>query len=351
MTGDTNERKLEHIRIIQSDRDADRRKYYFDDVRLTHRALPELDLAEVDPSTEFMGKRLSFPLLISSMTGGDHDMLRAVNRNLAVAAEQAGVAMGVGSQRVMFENSTSRESFALRQHAPSALLFANLGAVQLNYGFGLAQCREAVEVVGADALYLHLNPLQEAVQPEGDTNFAGLAGKMAAVAAGLGRPLILKEVGAGISAEDAELAIRAGVRHIDVAGSGGTSWSRIEHHRKAGADSDDLGLEFQDWGIPTPEAIRSLRQYRGSIAIIASGGLRSGIDMAKAMILGASLCGLAQPFLGPAQESPESVLKVIGRLKRQFVTAMFLLGMRTVKELEGNETLLAPPAGGQGGSP
>jgi isopentenyl-diphosphate delta-isomerase len=200
--------------------------------------------------------------------------------------------------------------------------------------------------VGADALYLHLNPLQEAVQPEGDTRFAGLAARIAEVVVQLGRPVVLKEVGAGLSLRDAELAVAAGVRHLDVAGAGGTSWSRIEHHRTPGTESDDLGLDFQDWGLPTPEALRALRPLRGRATIVASGGLRSGIDMAKAMVLGASLCGLAQPFLGPARESADSVLAAIGRLRRQFVTAMFLTGARTVKDLEGNEGLLA--AGGAG---
>ena len=339
MSDPINERKIQHIRIIDSDRDVDRRKFYFDDVRLRHRALPQIDLADVDPSTCFLGKRLSFPLLISSMTGGDHDLVRTINQNLARAAEATGVAMGVGSQRVMFKHPEAGVSFALRQFAPTTLLFSNIGAVQLNCGFTAEMCREAVSRVGADALYLHLNPLQEAVQPEGDTNFANLAGKIIDLAERLDVPVILKEVGAGISPEDVELLRGTRVKHIDVAGSGGMSWSRIENHRDGG-EVDGLGIVFQDWGLPTPAALRLLRPYRDEFAFIASGGIRSGIDMAKAMVLGASISGLASPFLKPATQSVDEVITVIERLKREFVTAMFLLGMPTVDALQSNDALL-----------
>lgn len=339
--GAVNHRKLEHLRVIRDDPQVDRRKFHFDDVRLTHRALPELDLDAVDTSTTFLGRTLSFPLLISSMTGGDHAELRRINRNLALAAEATGVALGVGSQRVMFVNPRARESFALRRHAPNALLFANLGAVQLNKGFGPAEARDAVEAVGADALYLHLNPLQEAVQPEGDIHFAGLADRIAGVARALPVPVALKEVGSGISPADVRLMLPRGVTIFDVAGAGGTSWSRIEAARAEEAGRD-LGLLFQDWGLPTPDALRLLKPFRRRIRVIASGGIRSGIDMAKAVILGASLAGLASPFLAPAMQSPEAVIAVIRRLHREFRTAMFLLGAARVKDLHHNGALLAP---------
>jgi isopentenyl-diphosphate delta-isomerase len=340
MTDPTNERKLKHLRTIESDPETDRRKFYFDDIRLKHRALPELNLAEVDPSIEFMGKKLSFPLLISSMTGGDHDLVRTINQNLAIAAEKTGVAMGVGSQRVMFSQPAARSSFEVRKFAPTALLFANLGAVQLNYGFTLDMCEEAVAAVGADALILHLNPLQEAVQPSGNTNFAKLSTRIINIAERLNKPVVLKEVGAGISEDDVRLVADEGIRYIDVAGAGGTSWSRIEHYSLLEEEREDLGLTFQDWGIPTPQALMALKKYRDRITLIASGGIRSGLDMAKAMILGASLCGIASPFLKPAIESPDKVVKVINTLKREFVTTMFLLGAGRVKGLLGNEELL-----------
>ena len=339
----TNDRKIEHISIIDADKEVERSKHYFDAIRLKHRALPELDLQEVDPSTTFLDKKLSFPLLISSMTGGDDDILRKINRNLAIAAEAEGVALGVGSQRVMFTNRAAKESFELRQYAPNTLLFANLGAVQLNYGFTAEHCRQAIEVVGADALYLHLNPLQESVQPEGNTNFSGLARKIGAVAKELEKPIILKEVGAGISKEDVELVLKYGIGYIDVAGTGGTSWSRIEYHRQVGSKTNNLGILFQDWGNPTPLVLKSLQPFRDRIKIIASGGVRTGIDMVKSIILGASLCGMAFPFLKPAMDSAEEVIETIRRIKMEFVVAMFLLGVPTVEQLFGNEALIANP--------
>jgi isopentenyl-diphosphate delta-isomerase len=338
MNDPTNARKLEHIRILEADPHVDRQGHHFDAIRLRHRALPELNLADVDPSTSFLGKPMSFPLLISSMTGGAHDLVRRINRNLALAAEHCGVAMGVGSQRVMFSEPEARESFRIRPFAPHALLFANLGAVQLNCGFDIDSCRAAVEVLEADALFLHLNPLQEAVQPEGDVDFSGLTARILAIAAELEVPIMLKEVGAGIGPEDVKPFLDSPVRIFDVAGSGGTSWSRIEAHRGGGAT--DPGMLFQDWGIPTPLALELLQPYADQITLIASGGIRSGLDMAKAVILGARLCGLAAPFLGPATESAEAVVAGIERLRREFTTAMFLLGVSTVEALCGNRELI-----------
>ncbi|MEI7850695.1 MAG: type 2 isopentenyl-diphosphate Delta-isomerase [Kiritimatiellales bacterium] len=336
-------RKVEHVKIVAQKDEMDRRKFYFDEIRLMHRALPEINLADVDPSVEFMGKKLSFPLLISSMTGGSGKQLETINRNLAAAAEAEGVAMGVGSQRILFSEPSARASFDLRRIAPSALLFANLGAVQLNYGMTLGQIRSAIEVLQADALCLHLNPLQEVVQPGGDTDFSNLRKKIGEIVQGLstlssvegGVPVIVKEVGAGISAADAELLIQAGVKFIDVAGAGGTSWSRIEAARCA---DPSLGELFQDWGIPTPTALKQLAPL--NVTLIASGGIRSGVDMAKAVVLGASLCGVARPFLAPAMESAEAVRKVIHQLKREFVTAMFLLGADRVEKIKSREELI-----------
>jgi isopentenyl-diphosphate delta-isomerase len=340
MSDTTNLRKAEVLDIIRNDPETDRRSRAFDAIRLRPRALPELSAVAVDPSVTFLGKRLSFPLLISSMTGGDHDTLRTINRRLAEAAESEGVALAVGSQRVLFTHPASRPAFELRRIAPNALLLANLGAVQLNYGFGLEQARAAVDCLGADGLYLHLNPLQEVVQPEGNTDFSGLARKIGDVAAGLPVPVLLKEVGAGLSRADVELALGYGIRYFDVAGSGGTSWSRIENHRRRITLPDDLGLTFQDWGLPTPEALRELAPLRDRATLIASGGIRSGLDMVKAMILGASLCGLAGPFLAAATDSVPSVVKIIERLKREFVTALFLLGVPSADALIGQDRLI-----------
>ncbi len=331
-------RKVEHVKIVAEKGEMDRRKFYFDEIRLTHRALPEIDLKAIDPSVEFMGKTLSFPLLISSMTGGGDKLFKKINTNLAAAAEAEGVAMGVGSQRIFFTEPTAKSSFDLRGVAPSTLLFSNLGAVQLNEDMTLQHARAVVQVLKADALCLHLNPLQEAIQPEGDTNFSGLLGKIGEIVQGLEVPVIVKEVGAGISAADAKLLIEAGVKYIDVAGTGGTSWSRVEGERSEDAS---LGQLFQDWGIPTPLALKQLAPL--SVTLIASGGIRSGVDMAKAVVLGASLCGLARPFLNPAMESVEAVRAVIQRLRREFVTAMFLLGADRVEKIKGRAKLIVKP--------
>ncbi|MEH6648497.1 MAG: type 2 isopentenyl-diphosphate Delta-isomerase [Motiliproteus sp.] len=340
MTDSTNSRKTEHIRAIENDAAVDRDKSYFDAIRLRHRALPQLDLKQIDPSCTFLGKPLSFPLLISSMTGGDHDQLRSINRNLAIAAEATGVALAVGSQRVMFTHPAARDSFELRRYAPSALMMANIGAVQLNYGFSAQQAQAAIDCLQADALYLHLNPLQEAVQPEGDTDFSNLDQRIAEIVAAVNRPVILKEVGAGLAPEDIELGIASGVQYFDLAGCGGTSWSRIEHHRRQSPAERPLGLLFQDWGIPTPQALRLARPYQQQAQFIASGGLRSGIDMVKSVILGGSICGMAVPFLKPAMDSPEAVIATIEQIKHEFVTAMFLLGVPDIDGLRLNDKLL-----------
>jgi isopentenyl-diphosphate delta-isomerase len=332
-----NQRKLDHIEIVSSDTTIDRRQYYFDRIHLTHRALPELNLAKVDPSTKFMGKDLSFPLIISSMTGGTDDELVKINRNLATAAEAEGIAFAVGSQRVFLSDDAARESFELRQYAPNTLMLGNLGAVQLNYDVGFADCEAVIDLLEADALYLHLNPLQEAVQPEGDTDFSNLRNKIATIINTLKQPIIVKEVGAGISPEDVEHLLGAGVKYIDIAGCGGTSWSMVEGRR---SENPDLGELFADWGIPTPVALRLMKPYRHEVQMIASGGIRNGIDMAKSMILGASLCGMAGPFLNPARESSDAVRAVIRRLKREFTTAMFLLGTGSINDLKDNEGLI-----------
>ena len=332
-----NQRKVDHIEIVSSDSTIDRRQYYFDRIHLTHRALPELNLAHVDPATKFMGKDLSFPLIISSMTGGVDQELVKINRNLATAAEAEGIAFAVGSQRVFLSDDAARESFELRKYAPTALMLGNLGAVQLNYDVGFADCEAVLALLEADALYLHLNPLQEAVQPEGDTDFSSLRNKIAMIIKTLKQPVVVKEVGAGISPEDVEHLLGAGVKYIDIAGSGGTSWSMVEGRR---SENPDLGELFADWGIPTPVALRMMKPYRHEVKMIASGGVRNGIDMAKSIILGASLCGMAGPFLNPARESSDAVRAVIRRIKREFTTAMFLLGTGCVNDLKDNEGLI-----------
>lgn len=334
-----NERKLEHIEVLLSDADSDRSKHYFERIMLKHHALPELDLGSIDTSTTFLGKRLSFPFLISSMTGGRGEQLSGINRNLARAAQRTGVAMGVGSQRVMFSDESARSSFELRELAPDIPLCANLGAIQLVNGFGIDECRAAVAALDADALILHLNPLQEICQSGGDSNFAGIAAEISSVVSELDLPVIVKEVGAGICDEDIERLIDCGVEYMDLAGTGGVSWSRVEGER-ARRKREKSTYAFDDWGVPTPLALEMASPYRDRTTLIASGGLRSGIDMAKALALGASLCGMARPLLEPAMDSENAVVEFIEWVRDEFQRAMFLLGCGSLDEMIGNEDLI-----------
>ncbi|MGH2523361.1 MAG: type 2 isopentenyl-diphosphate Delta-isomerase, partial [Anaerolineales bacterium] len=273
-------RKADHIRInleedVRSGLTTGLERY-----RFIHQALPELDLASIDASGPLFGKTLRAPLLISSMTGGT-DRAHAINRTLAAAAQSAGIAMGLGSQRAAIENPELAPTFQVRDVAPDILLFANLGAVQFNYGYGPDQCRRAVDMIGADALILHLNALQEAVQPEGDVNFSGLLKKIEAVCRALrpmGVPVIAKEVGWGFSERAARQLASAGVAAIDVAGAGGTSWSQVEMHRAKTESQKRIAAAFIDWGIPTADAIQNVRRAAPGLPIIASGGLRDGIE-------------------------------------------------------------------------
>lgn len=323
----TARRKAEHLRLAM-DRRNQLQAHFFDDWRLEHDALPELSLDALDTHTSFLGRWLDAPVLISCMTGGTGEA-GIINRNVAAAAQACGVAVGVGSQRAAIEDPSLAWTFQVRELAPDVPLLANLGAVQLNHGYGLDECREAVDMIGADALVLHLNVLQEAIQPEGDTDFRGLLDRIGEVAVGLHVPVIVKEIGCGISASVARRLQRVGVHIVDVAGLGGTSWARIESRR---APDAELGERFAGWGIPTPDAIRQVAAV-GDITVIGSGGVRTGIDVAKALALGASLAGLAQPFLGPARESAAAVEDRVRRIVRELRVAMLCSGAGNVDAL------------------
>lgn len=330
------QRKQDHIDYLLQDPQIERANAGFDQIQLMHRALPQLDFDQLDSSSSLFGKHLDFPLLISSMTGGAADNLTYINRHLAQAAEANQVALAVGSQRAMIQDPQARKSFDLRRFAPSVPLLANLGAVQLNTGFGIDQARAAVEILEADALILHLNPLQELIQPEGDRNFAQLAEKIHQLVDQLTVPVVLKEVGSGLSPADIELGIAAGVRYFDLAGRGGTSWSRIESHRA----NHDLGQLFQDWGLTTPQALRLARPYQSQASFFASGGIRNGIDMVKSVIMGGCVCGIAAPLLRPALESSEAVTAEVQRFKQEFQLAQFLLGAANIDSLFLNDALI-----------
>ncbi|HXO41092.1 MAG TPA: type 2 isopentenyl-diphosphate Delta-isomerase [Thermoanaerobaculia bacterium] len=321
------DRKAEHIRLALEER-MQLGVNYFDEYHFEHAALPEIDFDDIDIGVDFLGRRLAAPLLVSSMTGGT-EAAGLINRNLAAGAERTGIAVGVGSQRKALEDPAKADTFKVREVAPSVPLLANLGAVQLNYGLGARECLQAVEMIGADALILHLNPLQEAIQPEGQRNFAGLLPKIGEVVRALPVPIVVKEIGCGISAETARALAGQGIRIIDTAGVGGTSWARIEAER---AGDLDLGEVFAGWGIPTPLSIREVRSV-GGLTVIASGGLRNGIDVAKALAMGADLAGMAYPFLQAATESPERVVDKVQRIVLELKICMFCLGVKTVGEL------------------
>jgi isopentenyl-diphosphate delta-isomerase len=327
-------RKADHIRInLDEDVGFDRLTVGFERYRFIHQALPELDLKAVDLTTRLFGKTLKAPLLISSMTGGT-DQAKQINLNLAQAAQHYGVAMGLGSQRAGLVRPETADTFKVRSVAPDILLFANLGGVQFNYGYGVDECRRVVDMIEADALILHLNPLQEAVQPEGDVDFSNLAKKIEAICKSLNIPVIGKEVGWGISEQAAKLLADAGVAAIDVAGSGGTSWSQVELFRAPDDLHKRVAAAFRDWGIPTSESIQMIKRAAPHLPIIASGGIRSGIDIAKAIALGASIGGMAGPFLKAAVVSSDAVAETLEETIRVLRIAMFAAGAGDVEALQ-----------------
>lgn len=321
-------RKADHIRISLDEDVQSRITSGLERYRFLHQALPEVDANTIDTSLHFLGKRLKAPILISSMTGGT-EQAGIINRNLAEAAQHAGVPMGVGSTRAAVVKPELADSFKVREVAPDILLFANIGAVQFNYGFTVDQCRKAIDTIGADGLILHLNPLQEILQPEGDVNWAGLVGKIAEVTAALakdGIPVVAKEVGWGISPRAAKDLADAGVAAIDVAGAGGTSWSQVEMFRAHNDVQRRIAEAFVDWGIPTTESILHVKGAAPEMPVIASGGLKNGVDGAKCLALGATLFGLARPFLRAATISAEAVADELAVITGQLRAAMLCVG-------------------------
>ena len=328
------QRKADHIRInLEEDVGFDRLTTGLERYHFSHQALPELNLADVNLGVTFLGKPLQVPLLISSMTGGT-ERAHIINRTLASAAQEAGIAMGLGSMRAALEDPSLAKSFrVVRPVAPDILLFANLGAVQLNYGYTVDHCRRAVEVAGADALFLHFNPLQEALQPEGDTNFAGLLNKIEEVCKDLEVPVVAKEVGWGFSEDMARHLANAGIAAIDVSGAGGTSWSQVEMYRADTEARRRVAATFRDWGIPTAESIQMARRAAPHLPLIASGGLRNGLEIAKTIALGAQLAGMAGPFLRAAVVSTEEVLDTVEVTASELRTTMFCIGAASLDEL------------------
>lgn len=329
----TESRKQDHIEInlqkdVQSLLAAGFDCYHFE-----HNPLPEIDLQNISTICEFLGKTVQAPLLISSMTGGTSEALK-INRNLAEAAQLRGIALALGSGRAGLDSEEAARTYQLRKWAPSIPIYANLGAIQLNYGCGLDECRRVVEMAEADALILHLNSLQEALQPEGQTNFAGLVKKIEEICKTLGVPVIAKEVGWGINAKAARRLVDAGVSCIDVAGAGGTSWSEVEKHRNSSEERIRISSHFRDWGMPTADAVRDVCIALPNIPVIASGGLRKGMDIAKSLALGASMGGIAGGFLKAATQSSEAVVKLIDELILELRIVMFAVGAGRIGQMK-----------------
>ena len=325
-------RKLEHIRICL-EKDVELGDPLFNDITLVHQALPELDLAEIDPSQNFLGKRLAFPLLIAAMTGGCQEA-KKINLALAKAASRHGIALGLGSQRAMIENPSLSDTFSVRDVAPEILLLGNIGITAIKQ-YPRHQLHEAVHRIQADALCVHINPAQELFQNEGDTDFSASLDSLRALCREADYPIIAKEVGNGISREAAKSLKSCGVAAMDLGGMGGTSWVLVDSLR-SGIDS----TRFRSWGIPTAASILEARDT--DIPLIATGGVRDGLQMAKAVFLGADLCGIALPFLKIFNEEGDTGLdRYIDTLKREFCFSLYLTGSRQIKEFRQKSCILS----------
>ena len=339
-------RKNEHIYIVLNSDTDHKITTWLECIKFVHQALPESSLDEIDLRTNFLGKTFSFPFLIEGMTGGT-ELGANINRNLAEAAEELNIPMMVGSQRVALKNPDTEWTFRIaRETARDIFLIANIGAPQLPE-LSIKDIEKIISMIEADALAIHLNPLQEVIQPEGDINYKGIVPKIKEIADHFGIPVIVKETGNGISKETASLLAKTNIKAIDVAGAGGTSWAAVEYYRaRKSKDTlrSRLGKIFWSWGIPTAASIIEARNGVGSgIQIIASGGIRSGIDIAKAIAIGADFAGAAKPLLKPAMESADNVKKVIEELMYELRITMFLVGAKTIKDLKSVDFVILPP--------
>lgn len=315
-------RKGDHIRLCLDDNSQSLTEP-FAAYQIQYRALPECNLSDVSTQATLLGKKLNQPLVISSMTGGTEHGI-TINTNLAKAAEQEKVALGVGSQRIALEKPEALKTFAvIRQHAPTAFVFANMGAVQLNYGYNVDHFRKVVDMIAADALYLHINALQEALQPGGDTNYAGLTSKIKQLVKSIGVPVFVKEVGHGIDADTAKALLDAGAAGIDVAGVGGTSYAWVEAQR---ANNEDYANWFKELGVPTDQAVQAIAPLKKDKLLIASGGIRNPVQGYKALLLGADLYASTRPFLQAAMQSSEAVSAELQKWQNGLQIAMFTSG-------------------------
>jgi isopentenyl-diphosphate delta-isomerase len=331
MAEKTEKRKAEHIRIcLEQKAQARKATAGFEDIQLVHRALPEVDRKKISLSTSFLGKKFSAPLIVGAMTGGTEEATK-INASIAEAVEKLHLGMGVGSQRAAIEDKKLEKTYAIaRKKAPSVFLIANIGGVQLVHGYGLKEVKKVIEMIDADAVAVHLNAVQEAVQPEGQTSFKGVLAKIGEIAGELDKPVIVKETGCGISAEDAKALEAAGVKAIDVGGAGGTSFAADEYYRST--NQNNMSEIFWDWGIPTAVSLIETTQSV-NIPVIASGGVRSGLDIAKSLALNASLTSISQPVLETAVKGAKETEKLLSRLIDELRNAMFLVGAENLEAL------------------
>ncbi len=348
MSDEVKQRKAEHVALALSQDVAAPQRAAWTDIRLMHRALPEVDVDDIDTSVTFLGRGLRHPLVISSLTGG-HPDVAAINARLAALAQEYGLAMGVGSQRAAIVSPAVAETYhVVREHAPDAFLMGNIGAPQLiaqrrHPAFGVAEARAAVEMIRADALIVHLNYLQEAAQPEGDRRARGVLAAMEQLARALDVPLVAKETGAGISFEQAQALAMAGVAAIDVGGAGGSSMAALEAYRAQGRGDDAtaaIGALFRDWGIPTPIAVVEATLGAPGVPIIATGGVRSGLDVARALALGATLVAMGQPFLKAASEGEAALRAFLEQVLAELRVAMQLVGAGSIAELRARPVVV-----------
>jgi isopentenyl-diphosphate delta-isomerase len=331
--GVTPNRKAEHIRICLERQVTNGVKPGFEQVMIIHKALPELNYSDVDTSCVFLSKKLKAPIIITGMTGGCEEA-KKLNKNLAEAAERCGVAFALGSQRAMIERPDLSDTYYVRDVAPTTLVIGNIGLIQFTLGYNAGQI-EAARSVGLDALALHLNPLQEMCQPEGDKQWKGCYAALKEACAAAKLPILVKETGAGISAETAKLIEQAGAKAIDISGCGGTNFALVEAHREGG----ETGTTFHDWGIPTVCSLMEVRRAV-NVPLICSGGVKTGLDIAKSIVMGANLAGIARPLLKPATESADAVEKALKQMITELKAAMLLSGARNLEEMRQTKYVL-----------
>lgn len=324
------DRKLEHLLICKNyDVEFKNKTTGFEDIELIHKALPEINKNDIDLSTSVFGKKLDSPLFITAITGG-HPNAKVINKQLAKIANEKNIGLGVGSQRAAVEHPNLADTYSVvRENAPDCLLLGNIGAPQLDYA------EKAVEILDADILAIHLNPLQESIQPEGDLDARGYLDSIKQISDLVDIPIMAKETGCGISGEDAKDLVKNGVNFIDIEGAGGTSWAAVETYR---SDDKYLGETFWDWGIPTAISTAEVADSV-DVPIISSGGIRSGLEAAKAIALGADSVGMALPFLKEVN-SLESLSKLIDRFNESLRIAMFLVGANNIEELKNSNLII-----------